>query len=74
MQRRSMDLESSVLHSGLRLLGQIEPAARRRVMAYWNARAEALPLIDTRGNVLEEHPRETEPPMIPLFERRETIA
>lgn len=61
---RRMDVESSVLHSGLRLLAQVDPSGRRRVLAYWCARAETLPLINAHGDVLDEHPVEDEPPMI----------
>ena len=61
---RRMDVESSVLHSVLRLLAQVDPSGRRRVLAYWCARAETLPLINAHGDVLDEHPVEDEPPMI----------
>lgn len=59
-----MDLEATVLHSGLRQLSRIGPEGRRRVLAYWCARAESLPLTDGNGKVLVEHPAEVEPPMI----------
>lgn len=66
----TQDVESAVLHDGLRLLSQVEVSGRRRVLAYWCARAETLPLISPKGDVLEEHPVENEPPMIKFIHER----
>jgi len=59
-----MDVETMVLHAGLRLLSQIPPSARRRVLSYWCARAEYLPLINGKGDVLSEQPVDDDPPII----------
>jgi hypothetical protein len=58
------DVETAVLHDGLRLLSQVDVSGRRRVLAYWCARAETLPLTSIRGDVLDEHPIESDPPLI----------
>lgn len=60
----ALDVESEVLHAGLNLLARLEPTGRRRVLQYWNMRAETLPLVNAKGAVIDEHPEETEPPMI----------
>lgn len=57
-------VEAMVLTTGIRLLQRIGQDGRRRVLAYWNACAESLPLTDGNGKVLEERPIENEPPMI----------
>lgn len=67
----SEDIESAVLYDGLRLLAQVEIAGRRRVLAYWSARAETLPLIDPRGEVLDEHPVDDDPPMIKFLHEKQ---
>jgi hypothetical protein len=70
-----VDLEATVLHTGLRQLSRISPEGRRRVLAYWCARAESLPLTDGNGKLLVEHPVESEPPMIKFInDRHETAA
>jgi hypothetical protein len=70
-----MGVESMVLHTGVKLLCRIGQDARRRVLAYWCACAESLPLTDGNSKVLDEHPVETEPPMIKfIHERREAEA
>ena len=65
-----MGVESMVLHTGVRLLSRIGQDGRRRVLAYWNACAASLPLTDGNGKVLEEHPVETEPPLIKFIHDR----
>jgi hypothetical protein len=70
-----MGVETMVLHTGVRLLSRIGQDARRRVLAYWNACAQSLPLTDGNGKVLVEHPVEDEPPMIKfIHERRDAEA
>jgi hypothetical protein len=70
-----MDIEAMVLQTGLRQLSRIGPEGRRRVLSYWNARAESLPLTDGNGKVLAEQPVETEPPIIQfIHEHREEAA
>jgi hypothetical protein len=61
---RLRDKEDVVLRNGLRLLSQVGVDARRRILAYWGARAETLPLTDASGRVLDEAPVEHEPPVI----------
>lgn len=60
----ALDIESEVLHEGLKLLSRLQISERRRVHMYWGQRLEALPLIDAKGVVLDAHPAEDEPPMI----------
>jgi hypothetical protein len=70
-----MDVEAMVLHTGLRLLSRVGQDGRRRVLAYWCARAESLPLTDGNGRVLVEHPVENEPPLLRFaHEHREAEA
>jgi len=42
MNKRNPDHEMSVMQRGLRDLAALSPPGRRRVLAYWCARAEAL--------------------------------
>lgn len=63
--RKRFDRETIVLHTILRLLSQLVPPARRRVLSYVGARADGLPFIDASGNIVEEFPEDQrEPPMI----------
>jgi hypothetical protein len=57
-------VEAMVLSAGIKLLCRIGQDARRRVLAYWCACAESLPLTDGNGKVLDEHPVEKVPPLI----------
>lgn len=68
--RRAVDTENFVLTSGLRLLGLIGIAARRRTLDYWSARASELPLRNRQGTVLDERPVDTEPPPLIAFASR----
>jgi hypothetical protein len=43
MNKRNPDHEMTVMQRGLRDLAALSPPARRRVLAYWCARAEAMP-------------------------------
>jgi hypothetical protein len=45
MSKRNPDHEMNVMQRGLRDLAVLPPAGRRRVLAYWCARAEALPEV-----------------------------
>jgi hypothetical protein len=57
-------VEAMVLSAGIKLLCRIGQDARRRVLAYWCACAESLPLTDGNGKVLDENPVEKVPPLI----------
>jgi hypothetical protein len=61
---RRMDHELAGMQAVLRVLSEFELSGRRRVLAYVCARAESLPLIGAKGEVLDEHPIEAEPPLI----------
>lgn len=64
----SLDVESEVLLWGLTQLERIEDlAARRRVTDYWSAKAPTLPFTDGKGKVLDEHPKDSEPPPMIKF-------
>jgi len=43
MTRRDPDYEMQFMQRGLRDLARLSPPGRRRVLAYWCARAETLP-------------------------------
>jgi len=43
MNKRNPDHELTVMQRGLRDLAALSPTGRRRVLAYWCARAEVLP-------------------------------
>jgi hypothetical protein len=64
-------VEAMVLSAGIKLLSRIGQDARRRVLAYWCACAESLPLMDGNGKILDEHPMiEKEPPLIQFMHER----
>ena len=49
--RHKPDHEMNIMQRGLRELGALPPAGRRRVLAYWCARAETMPatVAETAG-------------------------
>jgi hypothetical protein len=60
------DNEMAVLGRGIRDLASLHPPARRRVLAYWNARVDSLPVIAAVGGGIEED--EQELPMMPMLQ------
>jgi hypothetical protein len=50
MTKRNPDYEMDLMRRGLRDLAGLSPAGRSRVLAYWSARAEAMPAVaDAHG-------------------------
>lgn len=58
------DHEIEIMRRGLRYLTSLPPAGRRRVLDYWNSRAETMPLAgeDHGGQQLDI---EADVPMMP---------
>jgi hypothetical protein len=62
------DNEMAVLGRGIRDLASLAPPARRRVLAYWNARVDSLPVIAAVGGGTEDDEQEHELPMMPMLQ------
>lgn len=39
------DYEMEIMRRGMRYLAALQPEGRRRVLAYWSARVDALPAV-----------------------------
>jgi hypothetical protein len=61
------DNEMAVLGRGIRDLASLAPPARRRVLAYWCARVDSLPVIAAVGGGTEDDD-EQELPMMPMLQ------
>lgn len=63
-RRNNPDHELDVMRRGLRVIAELSPAGRRRVLAYWCARAEIMPDRDDQSGPQQLDIEDV--PMMPL--------
>lgn len=64
---KAIDHEMEIMRRGVRDLASLAPPARRRVLGYWNARVDSLPVIAAVGGGTEDE-HEQELPMMPILQ------